>query len=332
MAEPVGSTGHTGGVIDPAAPDALVQQLGQRFDLVDEVVTALSSPELERATSQERVKDWQKNLRQDRRRLVERLVPRVRVDIERAQPGFVGRHVDGRSASEVQAEVARLGPWRVPVPLAHGVTTMDGMKGAVASTRLLYRRDLIDGTLARLLGDDLERSSVLDIGCQAGFFSLDLAERGAASVRAIDLRPGNVAQATFLAEHHGVERVDIGVVDADELVADERFDVVLNLGLLYHVTRPLDLLRTTYELCRRVAVIDTVCSPEPVSAFLLLSDKDTSLWDEGRDVVELHPTYRAVIDGLRFAGFRHIIEVEGVADPPHRSYLLGGRRCFLAFP
>ena len=85
-------------------------------------------------------------------------------------------------------------------------------------------------------------------------------------------------------------------------------------------------------MTRRVAVIDTDCSTEPVSAFMLLSEKDVSKSDEGRDVVELHPTYRALIDGLRYAGFRHLVEVEGIDDPALEPYSVGQRRCILAFP
>ena len=311
---------------------ALVAAVRSRFDTTDEIVSALSSPDLEAATSQERVRDWRQHRSEASRRVVEHIVPRILRPITRTPPGYVGRAADGRDAEALRAEVDRLGPWRLPFPLAHGIATTEGPTADVATARMQYRRDLIAGTVADLLGDDLATADVIDIGCQTGYFSMDLAERGAASVLGIDLRPGNLAQARFLAEHHGVERVRFEQGDVDELVVDRQYDVVLNLGLLYHVTRPLDLLKTTYELTRGVAVVDTVCSTEPVAAFLLLSDKDVDMPGEGRDVVELHPTYRAVVEGLRFAGFRHVFEVQGLTDRPHRNYRLGGRRCFLAIP
>jgi hypothetical protein len=67
-----------------------------------------------------------------------------------------------------------------------------------------------------------------------------------------------------------------------------------------------------------------------VSGFFLIGDKDVSRPTEGRDTFELHPTYRGVIDGLRFAGFSEVIELVGFADPPHDLYRTGSRRCFLA--
>ena len=113
------------------APSPLLARVHERFDTTDEVVTALSSPDLEQATSQERNKDWQRRkLTPKRRRTVERLLPRIRRRIVRSQPGFVGRAVDGRDEEELRAERDRLGPWRVPVKLAHDLQTIEGMRGA----------------------------------------------------------------------------------------------------------------------------------------------------------------------------------------------------------
>jgi tRNA (mo5U34)-methyltransferase len=313
----------------------LVARTFERFDVTDQVTTALSSPSLEQGTSLDRIRDWQRKRRvtlRQRQPTIERLVPVIRRQIVRDRPRFMGRGMDGLSESALRAEIDRLEPWRVSFALGHGLQTMDGVKGQVAEERILFRRDLINGVVADLLGAELSNSDVLDIGCQAGFFSLDMADRGAASVTGVDLREGNLAQARFLAEHYGVDGVSFEQVDAEDYVAERQWDVVLNLGLLYHVTRPLDLLRTTYQLTRKVAVIDTVCNNEPVSAYLVVAERDTDKWDEGRDVVELHPTYRALLDGLRWAGFRHLVEVEGIADPPHATYASGNRRCILAFP
>jgi hypothetical protein len=55
-----------------------------------------------------------------------------------------------------------------------------------------------------------------------------------------------------------------------------------------------------------------------------------SVTAEGRESYELHPTYRAVIDTIRHAGFREIFEVVGRSEIPHDLYAAGSRRCFLA--
>jgi len=84
-----------------------------------------------------------------------------------------------------------------------------------------------------------------------------------ASSRRVDLRAHNIAQAEFVADRYGIDNARFQVRDADEIVNDETWDVVFNLGLLYHVLNPFHLIKQTYELCRSFAVIDTVCHTEP---------------------------------------------------------------------
>jgi tRNA (mo5U34)-methyltransferase len=89
--------------------------------------------------------------------------------------------------------------------------------------------------------------SVLDIGCNAGFHSIQMKRLGAARVVAIDFDEGYLAQARFAAE---VTRSDIefhcmSVYDVAQL--GERFDIVLFMGVLYHLRHPLlalDLIST----------------------------------------------------------------------------------------
>jgi 2-polyprenyl-3-methyl-5-hydroxy-6-metoxy-1,4-benzoquinol methylase len=84
----------------------------------------------------------------------------------------------------------------------------------------------------------------------------------------IDLRGENIAQARFLAEYYGVGEVSFDIADIDAFAPTDRWDVVLNLGVMYHMTDPFGLVRRTYELCRELAIIDTSCHPEPIAAFL----------------------------------------------------------------
>lgn len=299
-----------------------------RFDVLDDPVVALDGSELGGTTAQERYRAWRRS-QSGQPSTIEHLLPRIARDIERQPPAFAPpADVD---VDEVDRRIEELGPWRVPFDLGDGRVTMpDSIERAVTESRILYRRDLIVSTVRELLGDELGRSTVLDIGCNSGFFSLDLAALGAGHVDGIDLRPENIAQARYLAKHYGLDNVSFEVADVDEMGSGRQWDVVLNLGVLYHVITPLQLLRQTFEQCRRFAVVDTVCHREPVSAFFLLGDKDVARPTEGRDDYELHPTYRAVIDGLRFAGFAEVIELVGLADPPHDLYHAGNRRCFLA--
>jgi tRNA (mo5U34)-methyltransferase len=89
------------------------------------------------------------------------------------------------------------------------------------------------------LPTDLRGQSVLDVGCNAGFYSIEMARRGAARVVGVDSNPRYLAQARLAAEVSGVnlDLRQMSVYDLGSL--GERFDLVLFMGVLYHLRYPL---------------------------------------------------------------------------------------------
>ena len=314
------------GAVDPAR--ALV------FD--EHIVSAIPGAETASGTSQERYKLWRAS--RTGARPTEYLLPRIVREVACEWPRFMHRSAPDVSVDDLRAKLAELGPWYVPFSFAGEVNTMeftDNFGAAIFAEdnaqRMQFRTELIGGTLERLLGDELAQMSVLDIGCNSGWFSFDLAERGARSVDGVDLRPSNIEQARYLSEYFGLDdRTDFDVADAMAFSDERSWDVVLNLGVLYHVTDPLRLLQRTYELCRRFAIVDTICHDEPFSGFVLFDTKDASHPHEGSEAWEFHPTYRGAIDGLRYAGCSEVIEGVPTDDTAIGLYRDGGRRCFLA--
>jgi tRNA (mo5U34)-methyltransferase len=100
---------------------------------------------------------------------------------------------------------------------------------------------------ADALPADLSGMSVLDIGCNAGFYSIELKRRGASRVLGIDSDEDYLAQARFAAEVSGVdlELRKLSVYDTGTL--KERFDIVLFLGVFYHLRHPLLALDLIHE-------------------------------------------------------------------------------------
>jgi tRNA (mo5U34)-methyltransferase len=92
---------------------------------------------------------------------------------------------------------------------------------------------------AHALPSDLRGKTVLDIGCNAGFYSIEMKRRGAQRVVGIDSDERYLAQAAFAAEVCGtdIEFSKLSVYDVAEL--GERFDVVLFMGVFYHLRYPL---------------------------------------------------------------------------------------------
>ena len=305
----------------------------------ERVVSAIAGAGVDTGTSQDRYKLWRDS--RSGTRPTEYLLPRIVREVECAWPRFMQRRPHEMPVEELRAELADLGPWYVPFALgrtgADAVNTMeftDNFGAAIFADdnaqRMQFRTELIGGTLQRLFGDELREMDLLDIGCNSGWFSFDLAERGTRAVHGVDLRPNNVAQARFLRDYFGLHNAEFEVADALAFEEDRQWDVVLNLGVLYHVTDPLRLLQRTYELCRRFAVVDTICHDEPFSGYVLFGAKNAAHPHEGGEEWEFHPTYRGAIDGLRYAGFREVIEIVASDDTATGLYRNGGRRCFLA--
>ena len=112
---------------------------------------------------------------------------------------------------------------------------------------------------ADALPADMRGKSVLDIGCNAGFFSLAMKRRGAERVLGIDWDERYLAQARFAAEVEGLdiafERMSVYDVGA----LRERFDVVFFLGVFYHLRHPLLALDLVHaHAARDVLVFQTM--------------------------------------------------------------------------
>ena len=106
---------------------------------------------------------------------------------------------------------------------------------------------------------DLSGMTVLDIGCNGGFYSIEMKRRGAARVVGIDSDETYLAQARFAARVTGcdIELRQMDVYDVAEL--GEKFDLVLFMGVLYHLRYPLLALdRVREEVVRGTMVFQSM--------------------------------------------------------------------------
>ena len=94
---------------------------------------------------------------------------------------------------------------------------------------------------------DLRGKTVLDIGCNAGFYSIEMKRRGADRVLGVDFDDRYLAQAHFAAGALSlkIEFRKLSVYDVHKL--GEQFDIVLFLGVLYHLRHPLLALDLIHE-------------------------------------------------------------------------------------
>jgi tRNA (mo5U34)-methyltransferase len=187
--------------------------------------------------------------------------------------------------------IRELGPWFHNLRL-HGIETApDHFLGDYPT---LHWR-----TFENALPFDLRGRSVLDIGCNAGFFSIELKRRGADRVLGIDSDDRYLAQARLAAEacEVDVEFRRLTVYEVGRL--REQFDIVLFLGVMYHLRHPLLALDLLHE---------------HVVSDLLLFQTMLRGAKEVAAVAEDYPfTERAVFDDPRFPKL-HFVEQSYAGD------------------
>jgi tRNA (mo5U34)-methyltransferase len=139
--------------------------------------------------------------------------------------------------------VRALGPWFHNLDLMGVRTAPDHFLGDYPMVK--WRR------FAHAIPADLSGKTVLDIGCNAGFYAMEMHRRGAARVLGIDFDADYLAQACFAAEVEGldIEYRKLSVYDVGAL--GERFDIVLFIGVLYHLRHPLLALDLIHEHAAR---------------------------------------------------------------------------------
>jgi tRNA (mo5U34)-methyltransferase len=192
------------------------------------------------------------------------------------------------------------------------------LRSRVAAVRWYHTIDLGDGivtagvddTAQRLARLDLPASltglTVLDIGAWDGFFSFECERRGASRVVAADHYSwsdsgwGTKAGFQLAREVLGsnVEDVDIDVMD----LSPERigtFDLVLFLGVLYHLRHPLLALERVASVTRKTLLLETVVDMvgygRPAMAFYPhreLNNDPTNWW--GPNIPAVHGMLRSV--------------------------------------
>jgi tRNA (mo5U34)-methyltransferase len=149
-------------------------------------------------------------------------------------------------------EIDALGPWFHNLHLPDGrQTAPDHPLGDFPAFKW--------SELAASLPADLSGWSALDIGCNAGFYSFELAHRGA---RVVGIEPDEryLAQARWARRRFGLDdQVELRRMTIYELAGQaDRYDIVLFMGVLYHLRYPLLGLDIVSGVTRRLLVLQTL--------------------------------------------------------------------------
>jgi cephalosporin hydroxylase len=192
----------------------------------------------------------------------------------------------------------------------------------------------------------------LDLACNEGWFCHRLLEWGAAEVVGIDIREKNVRRAELMRDHLGVPAERLRLVRGDVLQsAPEQygtFDVVLLLGLVYHVEDPIGAMRRAAALTRRLCVVESQLTrqTDPIEfgygstgtllrssagfAMLVEPDRETDSLAAREGVASLVPNRAALEAGARVAGFPRVDRAEP-REGHNPQYVDGDRAVILAW-
>ena len=176
---------------------------------------------------------------------------------------------------------------------------------------------------------DLSGKRVLDVGTWDGFFAFEAERRGAADVLATDSfiwnqndgywtgrRGFNLAHSALQSR---VRPLEIDVMDISPESVGGTFDIVLFLGVLYHLRHPLLALERMSHVAHDLMIVETVVDNLLVPWSSLAFYPERELGDDPTNW--FGPNVRAAVDLLHVAGFPYVAVV--YRTPWQRRFALG---------
>ena len=154
--------------------------------------------------------------------------------------------------------------------LSPEITTMPGKPDFMETDTRLRS---ITRSLSMLYRDGFQGLRVADLGCLEGGFALALAERGM-DVIGIEARQTNFNKLSLLKDHFDLPNLEFRRDDVKNFTRANygSFDIVLALGILYHLDEPLKWMRQLAETTESVLIVDSHFAPS-LDAGLPLMDK-----------------------------------------------------------
>ncbi len=144
---------------------------------------------------------------------------------------------------ELLKELKQIGSWHHKIKLDDGIFTSEDEWSYNPETRW----KLIEPYVPK----DLSGKTVLDLGCNSGYFSVQMKKRGAARVVSVDNFETAIKQTEFLSKWF---KVDLEIVKEEAhvfcLTTAEQFDYVIFLGLFYHLKYPVLVLDRLAEMAK----------------------------------------------------------------------------------
>ncbi len=229
-----------------------------------------------------------------------------------------GAHADPNLIKSIHA----LHPWFYPATFKD-LTVVPGL-GSICDTDWLINRAKCRSTL--LLEEVLHRvdfrgKSVLDLGCNCGFWSSFYAQAGASSVLGMEGRKQHVEQARLYWESNGflpegqAEFFQGNISNEahwQTVRANGPFDVTLCAGILHHIPNYAEVLAWAAAMTNEVLIVDTRVQDGAEDLITEPGDFTFNAIDETREKVV--PGRQRLLETLRQLGFEAQVMPVGFAN------------------
>jgi tRNA (mo5U34)-methyltransferase len=238
----------------------------------------------------------------------------------------------------IRKQIDSFGGWHYPFDLM-------GHQTPVRHPRLVNRHEqrkkYFIEPLVRAFGGSLEGKRVLDLASNAGYWSLASVEAGCDYVLGIEGRQMHIEQAEFVFSVKEVDQRRYDFVCSDIFKIDftrfGRFDIVLCLGLFYHVSKHVELLEKIEEVNEDLLVIDTEVARGRGSWMKLRGQNPKRRLSAVDRTLAMTPTKKAVHDLAKELGYEEVVTLEPDFRDEHgepswrgaRDYRNGKRRAFV---
>jgi tRNA (mo5U34)-methyltransferase len=159
---------------------------------------------------------------------------------------------------EIRAGVRALEPWFQQIDLGHGIKTK---RRSTATEPIDHPADTWN-IIKDCLRENLDGRSVLDVGCNAGFYTIEARRRNAGRVLGIDSQRLHVRQAQFAARVLGLE-IEYQRMSVYDLSTHHtgKFGITLAIGLIYHCKHPLLALERLFQVTGDMMILESQVVP-----------------------------------------------------------------------
>jgi SAM-dependent methyltransferase len=235
---------------------------------------------------------------------------------------------NGFSDHEIREEFAKYKLWFFPYEFEGGISfpssykQFGGQKVASAKRHLRRFKHFMPYVM-QAQNHSLKGKRVLDIACNSGFWSLQCALLGA-EVVGFDARAELIEQANLVKSIVGLNNVEFKVLDFWDMSPQSlggTFDIVLNLGILYHLADPVGALKRTKLMAKENILVDTAVYPAKSSLMRLRWEDPIDIRTAVNPGVVIQPSKSSMELMLQHIGVSNWFEIPVRTRDMPRDYL-----------